>query len=221
MSYLDQGNGNAYCKVIKVTNDTNYAIFISPDGTIITCEKSALNPGIYSIGSETAEADANIINSVDALYTRRYKECSLDDYVSMVLGAVVEKRALFFPLHHLPKMTKALAQGLTSIKEALAIYETEDDYKFLCFGYRQPIADYLDQVVRHDNLKNIFIFPDNLFVACGFQTRFNPSGIYMSADFDDFSMFTNDIERFDHVSLVGNVDYKTHLEYLERNFVNG
>lgn len=181
MSYLDQNNaGTSYCEVIEVQHNnisTNFAIFSGSDPSLITCEKTSSMPGIYRTEDFNEQiVDRNITSIVESWYSRNVNTdlpnpICLRTQIKILLATVVA--AEFKPLRGMPKLNKMLTNGLGSIKELMTIYETVDAFEFLCFGYRPPIAEYLDQT----SYNSTYYFPDRFYAAACFETRFSAASL--------------------------------------------
>lgn len=224
MAYLDQGLTNAYSFVIENSSgDKRFKIVMSPDGTVVTSEKTSLGPGVYPANSEVQEMDKNIINAISSIYKKSLKWDTGTNVQSMILNLLeAAHSASFWPIRYIPKMTKALATNLSSIKEAMVFYENEKDqtYDFLCFGYRRIIAESLHSKFGQNDIYTSYIFPDRFFTGASFETRFKANNLYMTAfTGPDLSLITNDADNKDRISIVMGLNWQEHTNYIDRTLI--
>lgn len=217
MAYLDQGLNNSYSVVLTGNLGQNYKVVMSPDGTVVTSEKTALKPGVYPVESEVPETDKNIAQSIMSMYNKNvkgYDNFSISQFISHKLDTAQELN--FRPIKHIPKMTKALATNLASIKEAMVLLETDDSsaYDFLCFGYRRQIAESLTR-----NFNPIFVFSDRFFTGASFETRFK-TALWMFSLSSEEILITNDPVGKDKISIVMGVNWQEHTTYLDRSILD-
>lgn len=215
MAYLNQGQaGNSYCEVVAV-GDSNYAIFLGSDPSMVTCEKTASAPGVYSTTNlDQPITDENIVNVVSSWYSKPVmgNVATVREWIAALLWANESKPIK--PMMGLPKMTKVLAAGLSSIKELMVIHEDYDAFRFLCFGYRRPIAEFLTK----SNFTGIYLFPERFYVSCLFETRFKDNfGIINLGNTWDALYIANHAR--DKVSLLMTADWEQHTGFLERTFM--
>lgn len=216
MSYLNQGGSSpTYCEVIKLDGDQNFAIYMGSDPSLVTCTKTSSPTGVYSTEDlDNAITDTNIINVVRSWYDRKtdYNNLTVRELIAAVLSNVASGKKV--ALLALPKMTKVLASNLSAIKELMVIYRAKGVYNFLCFGYREPIAQFLDKL-RYDAL---YLFPERFYTAASFETRFkNNFTLCYDNQYCEVLGIVNPDE--DKISLLMPVEWTIHSEALAKGFV--
>lgn len=227
MSYLNQSNnGITYCEVIEteVNNEKiNYAIYMGDDTSIITCEKTSSSPGVYSTDDlDNQISDPNIIHAVQSWYDKRINSKSNNITVRQQVRELLEMShgANFKPIMGLPKLTKMLTSALTNIKELMTIYEDTNCFSYVCFGYRYPLAEFMDK----NNYEPLYFFPDRFYTAACFETRFNSKfGLCMiphgTTNFKGNILSIMNLGG-DKISFIVSVDWKVHGKSLAETFTD-
>lgn len=227
MSYLNQSTNNiTYCEVIETNINNgkiNYAIYMGDDTSIITCEKTSSSPGVYSTDDlDNQISDTNIAQVIQSWYDKRINAGNNHVTVRQQVKELLEISygANYKPIMGLPKLTKMLTSALANAKELMTIYEDTNCFNYVCFGYRYPLADFMDK----NGFDPIYFFPDRFYTAACFETRFNNQiNLYMiPAGTTNFNGHVLSITNRggDKNSFIVSVDWKVHGKSLAQTFTD-
>lgn len=176
-----QGNSNGYYKVIGFGKYGNYAVFLSQDFTVITCEKTELNEGIYNQDG-VEESDPEIIKSIETMFGIAPTDAgdgaysTLQEMIEVELSSIVAEQIAFNFVDLLPKFNKTIINGLDNLGLNIIIDNTEKDFPmFCCVGANEYY--YNNHVLSEQDI--LFISPSRFYLATNYEKKYSPDNIYM------------------------------------------
>ena len=180
-----------------------FAVHFELDGSIALFETSSLPDGVYDV--DYNPADEEIIKFYDSILDQPAGTNNTTSVRKMTLAILKYMESVseenMSKISDVPKFTKAISEGLTKINE-LATFKVDDDIKFVCFGTRSEVTDYLESL----NITTFSCSPLNLYYASNFKgdlygvvvSDANMIIVYNQEKTCGGIVFSIDIHKFEH-----------------------
>lgn len=141
-----------------------YAVHYELDGSMALFETSSLPDGVYDQDYEIAPSEIGEFYKHLISEKIPHLNTNTESLTKNALRIINETDSL--PIYGVPKMTKALAEGVTKATEVMTFYIDENTgITFLCFGIRLPMLDFLES----QQVDSFSCVPLNYYYATNFK----------------------------------------------------